>query len=215
MMERYSTPAGIKQLESQVHNFAENAGKDVLKLVKNKFGVLVNKSAPAINKAVNKAVDGVGNNLGHSIATALGTPLGQALAPALEGIIKEMMNDNSTSAGKRSKEIGEELAKILGTEISEMSGDMLGHELAKLLHKMINTAVSKAGTLLNSTVNKIPGLDLIEEHFADHVPLEHVLATLNEHAALHLASGAAPNSHSAAAATDLEDKVTTALHDTK
>lgn len=214
MMERYSTPAGIHQLESQVHNFAQNAGKDVLKLVKNKFGAVVNKSAPVIEKAVDKAVDTVGNNLGHSIATALATSLGQALEPALESIVKGMMKSNGSSSGKASKHLAKELAELLGKEVSKMSGDDLGHELGKLLHKMINSAMSQAGTLLNKTHIKIPGLDAIEEHFADEVPLEHVLASLNQHAALHLAPRIASEARSDDQLSDLENKVSQSLRDT-
>lgn len=88
-----------------------------------------------------------------------------------------------------------------------MSGDELGHELGKLLHKMINSAMSHAGTLLNKTHIKIPGLDLIEEHFADEVPLDHVFTRLNQHAALHLASAARSDDH----LSDLENKVSQSL----
>lgn len=204
MMMQHSTPSGIAQLESQVHNFAQNAGKDVLKLIKHKFGSLVNSSAPLIDKALNNAIDTAGNTLGHSIATSLATPLGQALAPALGIITKQMMSGNSTSDSSASQKVGKELAAILGTEISKLSGDELGHELAKLLHKMINTAITKASKLLNSTVNHIPGLQLIEEHFADEVPLEHVLAALNEHASVHLAASQTQLNH--------EEEVAAASH---
>merc|ERR1719272_67241 len=113
MMEKHSTPAGIEQLETQVHNFAQKAGGDVVKLVKNKFGAFVNKSAPMIKKAMGGAIDTVSNNLGHSIASSLATPLGQALAPALESMMKQMLHDNGTAASQTSHNVGKQLAAIL------------------------------------------------------------------------------------------------------
>jgi hypothetical protein len=215
MMERYSTPAGIDQLELKVHDFAQKAGTDILKIIKKKFGALVNKSAISIDTALDQALDNVGNELGHTVATAVATPLGHALAPALQSIVKNMMNDNSTGAGKRSAVVAKELAKILGTEISEMSSDALGHEIAKLMHDMLNTAMSKAGQLLNSTIDTTPGFNSLEEHLADPVPLDHVVAALNGHAAQHLALGKSGRLETDASHAKLEKQVSSALHDTQ
>lgn len=210
MMKRYSTPAGIKLLEQQVETFAAKAGKDVVGLIKRKFGGLVNKSAPLINKAVNKAVDNVGESLGHTIGSALGTPLGEALAPALQSILGAMANSNSSALSG----VAADLSKIVGKEISSLSGDLLGHEMAKLLHTLINTMMSKATTLLNSTAHKIPGLDQIEAHVASQTSLEDIVATCNAHASRHLAR-AAVQDRSSASVEELNKEVGDSLRDTQ
>lgn len=188
MLMKYSTPAGVENLEKQIHSFAEKAGKDVLKLVKKKFGSAVNNSAKTINGALDGALKSVGNNLGHTIASQFATPLGQALEPALESIIHTMLGKNGSQADKTAHALGEKLAELLGTQIGELGGDALGKKLASMLHDMINGAVGGASKLLKSGV-KSAGLDLIQEHMAlEEIPLASIFEDINGHAQRHLAA---------------------------
>mmetsp|Transcript_93955 Transcript_93955/g.147783 ORF Transcript_93955/g.147783 Transcript_93955/m.147783 type:complete len:522 (+) Transcript_93955:3-1568(+) len=182
MMKKYSTPSGIQKLETQVHDFAAHAGKDMLKVIKKKVGFFVNRSTPLLNQTIDSALDGIGDSLGHSLAHAIGTPLGKALSPALRSIMAQMLHKN----GSESNQLGEVLANTLGEEVSEVSGDVLGHQLGKLLHDMINTLLEKAVSHLNQAIENVPGLSFVQSHSVEQVSFEEVLSMMNDHATLHV-----------------------------
>merc|ERR1719409_1424744 len=71
MMERYSTPTGIRLLQAQFRSFAVNAARDVVRLIRRKFARIVNRTAPVVNKALNSAVDLAGKQLGNKVGSLI------------------------------------------------------------------------------------------------------------------------------------------------
>jgi hypothetical protein len=144
-MLKFCTPDHIKAMEKKFEDFAKHAAKDILKVVEKKVGGLIHTAYPKIKEGLHNAVHQVGNNLGKTIAGALATPLGHALGPAIAGVLRGLIPH-----GKAPKEIGGEIGKILGNEITSISGDALGSEIGSLLDNLIHSALNAAKGALES-----------------------------------------------------------------
>lgn len=102
MMQKYSTPKGINDLENQVKDFLTKALQDVSKLVEEKLGGLVKMAAPQLDTAIHTAAHKAGEQIGAMIGKVISTPMIQALEGPLEEILaKQLGNGTANSIGAR------------------------------------------------------------------------------------------------------------------
>jgi hypothetical protein len=156
MMMQFCTPKNIAKMEKKFENFATDAAKDILKIVKHKVGKAVNKSTPVLEDALHDAVNKAGLALGRTIAKALATPFGKAMAPAFANILNGMMG-NSTKYAKQVAPLGSQLSKVLTGQVGSIVGDMLGKEIANILQGLVSKGLMTADKFLNSSLGNALG----------------------------------------------------------
>ncbi|CAE7252574.1 unnamed protein product [Symbiodinium pilosum] len=152
MMEKYSTPKGINDLEAKVEEFLTTAIEDVRKTVESRLVGLINKSAPQLESALHSAAHNAGQRLGEMIGSVISSPLAQSLEKPLEDILAEAVGSNTTAA-----KIGESLSNALGGEISNLTASALGDKLGDALEGLLDKALDKASDLASEGLDTLTG----------------------------------------------------------
>lgn len=156
MMEKYSTPAGISRLESQIEGFAQKASADMIKVVNKKLEKVVQEGAPKLQDGIDQTVTKIGEQVGAAAGKALGKPLIDALKVPVEDIVGEALNN--TQAGEV---IGDMLGDAVAGKLQNVSGNVLGGKVTDFLNDTINDAIVRAGDLVGNTVDTLKGSALI------------------------------------------------------
>lgn len=150
MMQKYSTPKGINDLENQVKDFLTKALQDVSKLVEEKLGGLVKMAAPQLDTAIHTAAHKAGEQIGAMIGKVISTPMIQALEGPLEEILAKQLGNGTANS------IGMTLSSALGGEVSNLTSKALGSKIGDALEGLVDEALDKAGEGLETLTKKLP-----------------------------------------------------------
>lgn len=166
MMQKYSTPKGIMDLENQIEEFLNKALQDVAKLVEEKLRSLIQLAAPQLDSAIHSAAHKAGEELGSMIGRVISTPMIHALEAPLEEILAKQFG-NSTASG-----IGQTLSDVLGNEVSNLTASTLGSKLGDAFETLLDEALDKAGEGLQKLTDRLPhpkGVALTAESMDMHL----------------------------------------------
>eukprot|EP00435_Cladocopium_sp_Y103_P018670 s495_g4.t1 len=154
MMQKYSTPKGISDLENQVKDFLTKALQDVSKLVEEKLGGLIKMAAPQLDTAIHTAAHKAGEKIGEMIGQVISTPMIQALEGPLEEIGSEILAKQLGNGTANS--IGMTLSSALGGQVSNLTSKTLGSQIGDALEGLVDEALDKAGEGLETLTKKLP-----------------------------------------------------------
>eukprot|EP00930_Biecheleria_cincta_P066997 TRINITY_DN5335_c0_g1_i1.p1 TRINITY_DN5335_c0_g1~~TRINITY_DN5335_c0_g1_i1.p1 ORF type:complete len:1088 (-),score=259.25 TRINITY_DN5335_c0_g1_i1:105-3368(-) len=158
MMEKYSTPKGIRDLETKIESFLSSALDDVKNVVESRLVELISKTAPQIEDAVHKAAHDAGHRLGAMLGNLLATPL----ASALGGSVTQALSDGLQSDVVGNM-IGDKLSSSLGSALTNLSANAIGDKIGDALDNMLSEGIEKGTEALESVEKKLPGgVNLLE-----------------------------------------------------
>jgi hypothetical protein len=149
MVEKHATPAGIEQLETDIHGFAEKAEADIITIVNKKLGKVVREGAPKLQGAMDGAINKVGDEVGAMVGDKLGAPLIDALKVPIEEVVGKALNN--TEAGVV---IGDLLGDAVASKLQNVTAKVLGNKLSDILNNSINDAIANAADLIGNTADK-------------------------------------------------------------
>mmetsp|Transcript_127725 Transcript_127725/g.226319 ORF Transcript_127725/g.226319 Transcript_127725/m.226319 type:complete len:1124 (-) Transcript_127725:98-3469(-) len=143
-MEKFSTPAGIDDIEEKVMNFASKGLEDVMKVIKTALGNLVNESSPMLDDAIDQAIHEAGETLGSMIGQILGTPLAKSLQPVIATLLAKLVGSENDSVS----ELAGELTGLINQAIEDVAGDTLGDAIGDKLEDVVTKALEDATAAL-------------------------------------------------------------------
>lgn len=162
MMEKYTTPKGIKDLEDKIKDFLSSALDSVKDVIESRLSEIIGKQAPAIENALHQAAHDAGQRLGEMIGGLLASPITSALGDPIKKALSDGLGEQVAET------IGDNLSSVLGDVIVNMSTSGIGEKIGDVLDALLDEAISKGAEALESVEKKLPvGASLLATK-ADH-----------------------------------------------
>jgi hypothetical protein len=149
MIMSYATKDGIERIETAITNFQQNGMPEVIRIVEDKLGRLLNRSAPAIENAIHDATHQAALTLSNTVRTGIGAVMGQALIDPLTNVLSGWINDFSVASA-----LSQQIAQELGGIVQNATGDALADATESLLEAAVAQAISRADDMIRQAAQE-------------------------------------------------------------